>query len=249
MSTDTNTQPQEEIKEVEQAVEVEETTEEIATSEESQQEEETLESVSEEPEVEEKPKPKEKPKTVPIEVFLELKKELKELKNKSVSTIDEDSSIEEIAEEFDVNVEFVNKLANAIKTSTVKDFEKKNEALLKQERAKAEQEKREKKFDELYAKSLEINPHLKDIANKEIIKQLALNPNNAKKTCSQLLEEVYGHTVQGKRTIETSQPNSSEKTESVDFTKAGDPAVYAKIKADPELRKQYNEFLIKNINL
>ncbi len=98
-------------------------------------------------------------------------------------------------------------------------------------------------------KTIEAMPYFKDVANKDIIKQLALNPDNAKKTFPQLMEEVYGGSVQGKRTMETAQPNGGRDDEPVDFAQAGNPAVYARIKADPKLRKQYNDYVQKNLNI
>lgn len=198
----------------------------------------------------EKSEPKKKPESVPMSVFLELKKELKELKGKSQEGKVVDSSIEEIAKQYDVDEGFVNKLANAIKTSTVKEFDEKYSTKIKEFEREKITEKNNKVFDDVFEKTLEAMPEMKGIVNKDAIKALAFNPGNSKKTLSQIIEEVYGNTVVGKKTIETAQPVSGSRSEvKVDFTKAGDPAVYAQIKADPELRKQYNEFLIKNLNI
>jgi hypothetical protein len=92
-------------------------------------------------------------------------------------------------------------------------------------------------------------PYLKDVANKDILKQLATSPENANKTMAQLVEEVYGHTVQGKKTMETAQPNGGRDGETVNFAEAGNPEVYARIKADPKLNKEYREYVMKNLNI
>lgn len=200
--------------------------------------------------VEEKPEPKKKPESVPMSVFLELKKELKELKNKPSEAKSVDSSIEEIAKQYDVDEGFVSKLASAIKTSTVKEFDEKYASKIQEFEKEKITEKNNKKFDDLFENTMKSMPDMEGIVNKEAIKALAFNPGNSKKTLSQIIEEVYGNTIVGKKTIETAQPVSGSRSEvKVDFTKAGDPAVYAQIKADPELRKQYSEFLIKNLDL
>lgn len=239
MSNDNNTQPQEDIKEVE-------TAEQTASATEAS---ETLGEVLES-KVEVAPRPKEKPKTVPIDVFLDLKKELKELKNAKNESVTSDSSIDSLTSEFpDVDPTFIKKLANAVKNSTVQDFEEKYSLKISELENVSKRESQNKKFDDLYNKTIEAMPYFKDVANKDIIKQLALNPDNAKKTFPQLMEEVYGGSVQGKRTMETAQPNGGRADETVDFAQAGNPAVYARIKADPKLRKQYNDYVQKNLNI
>jgi hypothetical protein len=243
MSQDTNTQPEE--------VNIEETVEEQTDQEEAQEvEEESVEETLGETfeQEEEKPKPKEKPKTVPIELFLDLKKELKELKNAKGSSLPSDSSIEALAKEYDVDAGFISRLAETIKSSTVTEFETKYNAKINELENLSKKDSKDKKFNDLFEKTIESYPYFKDVANKDVIKQLAFNPENGKKTLSQILEDVYGHTVQGRKTMETAQP-SGNREESVDFTKAGDPAVYAKIKSDPKLFKEYRDFVQQHINL
>jgi DNA-binding transcriptional regulator YhcF (GntR family) len=242
MSNDTITQPQED--------KVEETVIE-QTVETAQDTEDTLEETLGAEVAEEKPKPK-KPETVPIHVFEAIKKELKEeireLKKAQGTSLPSDSSIAELAKEYDVNEDFVNKLAKTIQTSTMKDFDAKYSTKIAELENLSKKGDKEKKFNNLFEKTVEANPQFKGIANKDVIKQLAYNPENGKKTLSQILEDVYGHTIQGKKSMETAQP-SGNREESVDFTKAGDPAVYAKIKSDPKLYKEYKDFIVKHINL
>lgn len=240
MSTDNNTQAQEDTKEV-QTVEVK------AEETKPEEREESLGDVLETKVEVVKPKA-EKPKTVPIELFLELKKELKEAKSEKGSSFSGDSSIEDIAKEYDVDVAFVGKLAKAIETNTAKQFEEKFSGKFQEIENKTKRETVDKKFNDLFEKTIGSFPELEGVVNKDVIKQLALNPANSKKTMTQIIEEVYGHTAQGKKTIETATANAGDKTETVDFSKAGDPAVYARIKADPKLKEEYNQYVIKHLN-
>jgi hypothetical protein len=242
MSDDKNTQSQEDTKDVKADEQTEETTV-------QDEEEVTLGEVLEQENEAEKPKPSVKPKTVPIELFLELKKELKEAKSKPSYGSTSDSSIEDIAKEYNVDPDFVTKLASAIKVNTTKEFEEKYSGKISELEKISQKDLRDKKFNELFKKTIANYPDLKGVVNKDVIKQLALNPENGKKTLPQLLEEVYGSTVQGKKTMETSRPNSGEKAEGVDFTQAGDPAVYAKIKSDPKLFAEYRKFVQDNLNI
>ena len=91
------------------------------------------------------------------------------------------------------------------------------------------------------AKALEDAPEFKDIVNTDVIEQMAMNPANKNKTYSQLLEEVYGNTVEGKRTFETTTPRGGAQDPKVDMQKAqNDPEYRRQVLADPELKKQYN---------
>lgn len=239
MSKDNNTQPEE--------VNIEETAEEtVETPVEEVQETlgDTLGSIQE------ADKPKGKPETVPINVFLDLKKELKEMKASLKQAPISESSIEKLAEEFpDVDPSFIQKLAGAIENSTAKKMEEKYSTKISELENVSKRETQEKKFNDLYEKTLDSMPYFKDVANKEVLKQLAMNPENASKTFPQLMEEVYGSSVQGKKTMETAQPNAGRAEEGVDFSQAGNPAVYARIKSDPKLFKQYNEYVQRNLNI
>jgi hypothetical protein len=235
MSQDNNTQPQEDIKAEEVEVVVDEQT--------------LADIVPDEPEpIKEEPK-KGKPESVPIDVYLQLKKELKDLKKNSSTSKSVDSSIEEIASEFDVDPSFAQKLANAIETSSMSKFEERYLAEKREMEYKQKMAESESKLDKAIEQALENEPHFKGIANPEVIKELARKSTDKSITVSQLLENVYGNAVTGKKTMETATPSNDRGDAQVDFTKAGDPAVYAQIKSDPKLWKEYNEFVMKHLNI
>ena len=120
--------------------------------------------------------------------------------------------------------------------------------------AKIEKEKERElqgaKLDKHLAEALDNNPEYKDIANLDIIKQMALNPSNKDKTLPELLDDAYGNAIGGKRTIESTTPRGGAKETKVDFEKAqSDPAYKREVLADPDLRAQYNEDLPSRLNL
>jgi tetratricopeptide (TPR) repeat protein len=118
-----------------------------------------------------------------------------------------------------------------------------DERLNKLEREK-QQKEREEKFDKLWEKTLEANPEFKEIADKEIIQQLAYNPKNSQKTLSQILEKAYGNLLQGRPSIETDVPASDPEPGKVDVEKAQtDSAYFKKVMADPKLKEEYNKGL------
>ena len=86
------------------------------------------------------------------------------------------------------------------------------------------------------------------MANTDILKQMALA--NKDMTYSQLLDKVYGNTLEGKRTLETTTPRGGAKDAKVDFERAQRDGEYRKsVLRDPALKKQYNVGLETRINL
>lgn len=199
-------------------------------------------------------------KMVPESVVIEYKKDLaaikKELKRtqelvadgaskKEVST-----SIKTIAEKHNVSEEFLTELATAIRAEADGDIEEKVNSRMKPLEAQDRAAKIEKIFSDNYEKTLDQMPEYKDIANREVIKTLTLDPANANKTFAQILEQAYGHLVQGKRTIDAAKPRGGKEPAPVDFDKARKDTEYFKeVMADPALRKEYNANLAKRLRL
>jgi len=130
--------------------------------------------------------------------------------------------------------------------STVSDTEKDPEVkeLAKQLAEIQEKEKRAEREAKLQAglnKALESAPEFKDVANADVIKQMALNPANKDKTFVQLLEEAYGNALGGRRTIETTTPRGGAGDTKVDMKRAqSDPEYRREVLANPDMRDQYN---------
>ncbi len=105
-------------------------------------------------------------------------------------------------------------------------------------------------FDKHFKQAIENSPEYADVANIEVVRQLAFNPANANKTYKQLLEEAYGNAITGRRTIETTTPRGGAKDSKVDIERTQTDAEYRRaVLADPDLKKQYNEGLLKRIPL
>lgn len=203
-------------------------------------------------------KPKvEEPRMVPEAVFLELKKDLKTLQKQVASgdtTKSEISqSLKDIGEKHDVDPGFLQELASAIRSESEAEFNKKLEKELepyKEQGRKISASEREKVFNEHYNKTLEALPEFKDIAQKEVIKALAMDSANANKTFAQIFELAYGHLVTGKRTLDTPKSGSGKDITEIDFEKAAkDSDYYATIMANPVLKAKYNEELPKRLKL
>lgn len=207
-----------------------------------------------------KPEKTENPKLVPEAVLLEYKKDNKELKKdiKDLKKLIEDGAskkevsqeLKDIAEEHNIDPDFLDKLARSIKAQTKAELEGEFSSKMKPIEEKERKAAQDKKFDEIYSNILETMPEYKSIVNKEVIKTLSLNPANANKTFAKILEESYGHLIQGKKTIETTSPRGGQEDIAIDYAKAvKDSKYFAEIMADPDLKRKYNEDLQKRIKL
>lgn len=174
----------------------------------------------------------EKPKEVPIERLdkeiqkrKELEAELAELRKANDESDEDDSS------DGDAKVAKLEKEIAAIKErDAMQAFEA--------------------KFKEHLDSALEEAPEFKDVVNPEVVKQMVLNPKNKDKTYAEILEDVYGNSVSGKRSAETATPRGGAENEKLDLQRTQRDAEYRKkVLADPELRKQYNEGIEHRINL
>ena len=195
----------------------------------------------------------EKPNLVPEAVFLNVKKENKQLK-KELRLLQESieggatakeisADIAEIADEHNIDPVFLQKLAASIKAQTEKDLDDKLSSKLN---AKEKSENFETAFNKAYQVAIERAPEFGSIANTEVIKTLSMQPQNSKKTISQLLEETYGNALSGKRTIETTKPGGGKDPEPLDFARASKDIEYFKeVMADPKKKAQYNEQMLK----
>lgn len=187
-------------------------------------------------------------RTVPEHVFVEQKKALKQAE-KEIKALKESiengasqreisSDIESIADKYEVDKGFLEELSSTIR----KGFED-------ELTAKQEMEQRAKKFEssfkKAYDQALERGPEFGTIANPDVIKQLALLPQNAKKTIAQILEETYSSALTGKRTIETTKPGGGKDPEPLDIKRAEKDIEYFKeIMNDPKKKEQYNAHML-----
>lgn len=202
-------------------------------------------------------KPKEA-ETVPLSTFLELKNESKAAKTQIAelqSKIEEGATkaqiskgIKEIADEHNVDENFLNEFASTIKAQAEKDIDEKISQKLKPYEEKGKAEKIDTIFNTHFDKAMEAMPEYKDIINKDVIKSLSLDPANAKKTFTKIIEESYGHLVTGKKTIDSSTPGKGD-VQTLDKTKLKDPAYMKTVLANKDLKAEYNKSLIERLNM
>lgn len=189
---------------------------------------------------------------VPEAVVIELKKELKALKR----SIDNDatpkqvsSDLKTLAEKHNIDEGFLGELVSAIKEESKSDFDVNLSARLKPLEEKERNARIDSAFETHFNRAMEISPEFKGVVNKEVIKTLSLDPKNSHKTFNQLIEESYGHLVQGKRTLDASGGNNRNETTTVDLARAKTDGEYFKeVMANPALKKQYNDQLTNSLS-
>jgi len=202
----------------------------------------------------------EKARTVPESVFLEEKRERKELSKqvKELTKLIEDgankkevsSDIKAIADEFGLTEGAVEKLIRKVGEQTKSEYDKEIEAKLRPLQEKEKSENVDKTFNDHFEKLMESMPEYKDIASRDVIKSLSLDPKNANKTFSKILEESYGHLVTGRKTLETTQARGGNSDTSIDFDKARKDQTYlSEILANPDTKAKYNEGLLNRLRL
>lgn len=154
--------------------------------------------------------------------------------------------LESIADEHNLDATVLGRVAKAMEARALKSVEEKLAPLT----AREEQVKRDKAFETMFNRAIEQNPEYAEVADKEVLRQLAFNPGNAQKTFSQLLNDTYGKfvTKPEKKTLETTTAGKTDAIESIDYKRAQtDSEYFAKIKADPALHAKYNEETLKGL--
>lgn len=192
-------------------------------------------------------------KTVPEYAFVAQKKalqkaekELRELQaQKSNNAPISASSLSDIADKYDIDKNFIEELSHVIRNEATAEVESKISS-------KQAELNKQKKFSEAIQNAfndvLETAPEYKTIANLEVIKQLALLPQNANKTVLQIVDDTYGNAIQGKRTIETTKPRGGGNSEPVDLKRADtDLEYYKEVMSDPVKKEKYNQYLLKRL--
>lgn len=198
---------------------------------------------------------KEEPKTVGLDKFLDEKRGRKALEKEvaSLKKLIEDGgtkeeiseSLSELSDEYpDVDPKFLNKLVKTIKAETQKELDDKFRPLEEKDR----QVKLQTVFKKGFSEAIDTMPEYSKVVNEDVIFKLSLLPENGNKTFVQLIEETYSNALGGKRTLDTTvAPRGGKEPEPLDIGKARkDPAYFAEIQANPKLKAQYNDQMLRS---
>lgn len=161
--------------------------------------------------------------------------------NRTSSQISAD--LKDLADEHNVDITFLERLAATLEARS----EARAEAKLKPILEKEKQAQIDAKFNAAFDRAMESMPEYDGVVNKSVIKTLSLDPSNANKTFSQIIDEAYGSVVGGKRTIEQrTVPRGGNNSGALDYERAkSDNNYFKEVMADPVLKKQYNDRLFQ----
>lgn len=205
--------------------------------------EETVGEALEIPEVE---TPKED--TVSLKKYLSEKNARKELEAQLQALQDAPSrtakqvstDLKALADEHNVDVDFLEKLTETIEARS----EAKTEAKLQPLRDKERQEKIETAFSSAFDRTMATMPEYAHVVNRNVIKSLSLDPANKNKTFTEIIEEAYGSAIGGKKTVERATNRVASIGGDLDYARAkSDNDYFREVMSDPVLKKQYNDKL------
>jgi len=178
--------------------------------------------------------------TVSLKKYLDLKKDFKDLKtsleNKSSDNSLTLKELETLAEENNLDAPILKKIADIIKTETLREAEKKIAPILEKERVRES----EKAFDKDFkANILSKHPELKE--KRDAFKRIAFSPQFLHlKTLDDIRKEFFAgyKPSQVKDTVEGGSKGQSKISETIDFSRMTDEQ-HSKVLADPVKRAEY----------
>lgn len=198
------------------------------------------------------PTPKNKaPETVPLPVYLELKEDLKALKqeikeSKSKSTQDNVriEGISDLAEKYpDVDKDFIKDLLSSATVEATKKIEEKYNPILARQEEEKKQQAFDRAFDNLFDKALQDNPDLPKNIDKDAIKELAVTPKYRNIPVADILVKMYGSSATGKDSSETEVRTAADKVDDIVTFEGITKEQRAAVMADPKARAKYFSWL------
>lgn len=168
----------------------------------------------------------------------QLEREIAQLRSNSVAMnvgqVNEE--LVAMAERYDADPQLLSELYTSLEKKLDSKLAPKIQAMEEERR----RENGEKKFAEIFDKTMNDMPEYTGIINKDVIKALAFSPLNAKKTLAQIVEETYGNAISGRKTLETSSGHVRKESNEVNLK---NPSMddFDRINADPALKEQWSK--------
>lgn len=179
---------------------------------------ETLESVSEL----DKAQVPSKEETVPLKKYMAEKNERRSLEERTeqlqgeiaklkrnmvgMSVGQVSDELKTLAADHNVDESFLAQLVGTVQKATKEEITKELQGNVDSRLSVFEQAENkrqmEAKLESMLSKALGEMPEYKEVVNQDVIKTLAVQPSNAKKTMQQLIEETYEAALGGKKTLE-----------------------------------------------
>ncbi len=193
---------------------------------------------------------KKAPETVPLRVYLDLKEDLKtlkqdikEAKSSTRSTI-EIEGMEDLTKKYpDVDSEFIQDMLNSATKEAERKMEAKFSPIIERQEAEKKQAAFDRAFDNLYDKTIQDNPDLPKNIDKEVIKALATTPQYRNVPLSEILLKMYATEPSGKSSSENEARSGADVVDDVVSFDKITPEQKTRIMADEKTRKEYFKYL------
>lgn len=168
-----------------------------------------------------------KPDTVPLAVYLDLKEDLKTLRQEVKESRNSEKQkvlsegVTDLAKKYpDVNEDFINDILSSATTKATKEIEAKYTPIIERQENEKKQLAFDKAFDSLFDKAVQDNPDLPKSIDKELVKELAITPKYRNVPVADILVKMYGSVQEGKVSSENeSRVNGNRVEDIVDFNK------------------------------
>ncbi len=204
------------------------------------------------------PEPEHKAETIGLDKFLDIKKQNKELKREmdklksQIENGDDVSSadLNDLADEYGVDKQFLKKFEASIRSQMSNDFEAKVSEKLKPLEQAEKAKQAQQTFESIYNQTLERMPEYANVIDKDSLRTLAFQKENSTLSLPQLIEKIYGRSISGKKTIETTTPRGGKDPQEIDFKLARtDMNYFNEIMADPAMKAKYNQNIEARLDL
>lgn len=168
-----------------------------------------------------------KPDTVPLAVYLELKEDLKTLRQEVKESKGSDKTkvlndgVTDLAKKYpDVNEDFINDILSSATSKATKEIEAKYTPIIERQENEKKQVAFDRAFDNLFDKAVQDHPELPKSIDKELVKELAITPKYRNIPVADILVKMYGSVQEGKVSSENeSRVNGNRVEDVVDFNK------------------------------
>lgn len=188
--------------------------------------------------------------TVPLAVYLELKddlktlkQEMKEAKGSSQKSV-EIQGLNDLMQKYpDVDANFISDMLNSATKEAQKKIEEKYTPIIERQANEKKQEAFNKAFDNLFEKTLNDNPEIPKNVDKDAIKALALTPQYRNVPLADILIKMYPSASAGKNSSENEMRSGSDIVDDVvSFDQITEDQKNAIMK-DPKARAKYFSWL------
>ena len=193
---------------------------------------------------------KQSPTTVPLPVYLELKEELKSLKQEIKEAKSSEKSkvalagANDLAKKYpDVSEDFINDILNSATSEATKKIKEEYSPIIERQDAEKRQVAFDKAFDNLFDKAMEEYPELPKNIDREAIKDLAVTAKYRNIPVADIILKMYPISNAGKSSSENDMRTGAERVSDVVNFDNITTEQRSAVMDDPKARAKFFDYL------